>query len=168
MQVYEAISTMLAVRSYQDKPIPDEIIRRIVEAGRLTGSSMNLQPWHFIIVRNKETLRKIGEMVPYGSYTAEAQAAIIVAIEPTEYAVSDGSRAVQSMLLTAWEAGIGANWAGWLGMNQLKPLLGVPDNLDLLAILPLGYPAQATGKGKKKRKSISEVAHSERFGVPFA
>lgn len=167
MQVYEAISTMLAVRSYEDKPIPDEIIRRIVEAGRLTGSSMNLQPWHFIVVQNKETLRKIGEQIAYASYTADAQAAIIVAIEPTEYAVSDGSRAIQSMLLTAWEMGIGANWAGWLGMNQLKPLLGVPNNLDLLAILPLGYPVKSIGKGKKKRKSISEVAHSERFGNPL-
>mgnify|MGYP003824524229 CR=1 FL=1 len=167
MQVYEAVRTILAVRSYQDKPIPEETLHRIVEAGRLTGSSMNRQPWHFIVVRNRETLRQIGEQVTYASYTAEADAAIIVAVERTEYAVSDGSRAIQSMLLTAWDAGVGSNWAGWLGMDQLKPLLGVPDHLDLLAILPLGYPAQPTGKGKKMRKSLNEVAHSERFGTPL-
>ena len=62
MKVYEAVRTLLAVRAYQDKPISAEIVARIVEAGRLTGSSMNRQPWHFIVVQNKETLSKIGAL----------------------------------------------------------------------------------------------------------
>ena len=167
MKVYEAVRTLLAVRAYQDKPIAAEIVARIIEAGRLTGSSMNRQPWHFIVVQNKETLGKIGALSPSGPYIAQAAMAIVVVVERTEYAVSDASRAIQSMVLTAWEEGIGSNWAGWLGMTAVKPLLGIPDTLDVLAILPFGYPAEAVGQGKKKRKALNEVAHSERFGTPF-
>ena len=126
MKVYEAVRTLLAVRAYQDKPIAAEIVARIVEAGRLTGSSMNRQPWHFIVVQNKETLSKIGALSPSGPYTAQAAMAIVVVVERTEYAVSDASRAIQSMVLTAWEEGIGSNWAGCLGMTAVKPLLGIP------------------------------------------
>lgn len=168
MQVFEAVRTLLAVRSYQDKPIPADTIRRIVEAGRLTGSSMNRQPWHFIVVQERETLRKMGQLLSSGPYTAQAALAIVVVVDRTDFAVSDASRAIQSMVLTAWDAGIGSNWVGWLGMTEVKPLLEIPDHLDVLAVLPFGYPAQTTGQGKKKRKALVEVAHSERFGTPFS
>ncbi|MEZ4864077.1 MAG: nitroreductase family protein [Caldilineaceae bacterium] len=167
MQVYEAVRTVLAVRAYADKSVPPEIIQRIVEAGRLTGSSMNRQPWHFIVVEQRATLQQLGALVQSGPYTAQAAFAIVVVIEQTRFAVSDGSRAIQSMLLTAWEEGIGSNWVGFHGMTEVKPLLGIPDNMDVLAILPFGYPAQPGGKGKKKRKTLAEVAHRERFGQPF-
>ena len=61
---------MLAVRMYQDRTIHDEVIHRIVEAARLTPSSRNLQPWHFIVVRDREMLRRLGAMAPTGPYTA--------------------------------------------------------------------------------------------------
>jgi nitroreductase len=167
MEIFEAIRTVLAVRSYQDKPVPPDVVRRIVEAGRLTGSSKNGQPWHFIVVENRETLRQLGALVRTGSYTAQAALAVVVVIDKTEYAVSDASRAIQSMILTAWSEGIGSNWVGFLGMTGVKSLLGIPDDLDVLAILPFGYPAQARDQGKKRRKSLSEIAHRERFGRPF-
>lgn len=167
MEVFEAVSTLLAVRSYQSRPVPPEIVRRIVEAGRLTGSSMNRQPWHFIVVEDPETLRRLGALATTGPYIAQAPLAIVVAIEKTRFAVSDASRAIQSMMLTAWEAGIGSNWVGFQGLEEVKPLLGIPDHLDILAIIPFGYPAQAVGRGKKKRKTLAEVAHRERFGQPL-
>lgn len=167
MDVFEAVRTVLAVRSYQDKAVPPEVIRRIIEAGRLTGSSMNGQPWHFIVVEKRETLRRLGALARTGPYIAQAPVAVVVAIEPTRYAVSDGSRAIQAMILTAWAEGVGSNWVGFLGMAEVKPLLAIPDEVEVLAILPFGYPAQARGRGKKQRKPLSEVAHSERFGQPF-
>jgi len=167
MEVFEAVRTVLAVRNYQDKPVPPDVVRRIVEAGRLTASSMNGQPWHFIVVENRDTLRQLGVLIRTGPYIAQAPLAVVVAIEKTPYAVSDASRAIQSMILTAWSEGIGSNWAGFLGMTEVKSLLGIPDELDALAIVPFGYPAQAVGQGKKQRKSLSEVAHRERFGQPF-
>src|SRR2546422_8151351 len=108
--VFEAIRTLLAVRSYQDKPVPDTVVRRIVEAGRLTGSGMNRQPWHFIVVENRQTLRRLGALAQSGPYIAQASLAVVVAIDKTNFAVSDASRAIQSMILTAWSEGVGSNW----------------------------------------------------------
>jgi nitroreductase len=167
MDVFEAVRTLLAVRSYKDAPIPDAVVRRIVEAGRLTGSGMNGQPWHFIVVRDRNTLRRLGELAPSGPYIAEAPLAIVIAVDKTRFAVSDASRAIQSMLLTAWADGIGSNWVGFGGLDKVKALLDIPGNLEVLAILPFGYPVRAVGRGKKQRKALGQVAHLERFGRPL-
>lgn len=168
MDVFEAVRTILAVRRYQDKPVPEEVVRRILEAGRLTASSMNLQPWHFVVVEDKDTLRQLGAMVRTGPYLAEAALAIVVVIERTKFAVSDGSRAIQDMLLTAWGDGVGSNWVGFIGgLDQIKPLLNIPAELDVLAVLPFGYPAQAVGRGRKNRKPLAQVASRERYGQPW-
>src|SRR5215468_8912632 len=165
--VFETIRTLLAIRSYRDTPIPDAVIRRIVEAGRLTGSGMNRQPWQFIVIRNRETLRQLGAVASSGPYVAQAPLAIVVATDRSRFAVSDASRAIQSMLLTAWADGVGSNWVGFGGLERVKALLDIPARLDVLAILPFGYPARAVGRGQKHRKSLREVAHLERYGRPF-
>lgn len=167
MDAFEAVRTVLAVRSYQDKPIPDAVVQRIVEAGRLTGSGMNRQPWHFIVVRDKNMLRRLGALASSGPYVAQAPLAIVVATDKTRFAVSDASRAIQSMLLTAWADGVGSNWVGFGGLDQVKALLDIPAALEVLAVLPFGYPARAVGRGKKQRKALREVAHLERYGRPF-
>ena len=167
MDAFEAIRTLLAVRSYQDRAVPDTAVRRIVEAGRLTGSGMNRQPWHFIVVRDPATLRRLGALASSGPYIAQAPLAIVVATDKTRFAVSDASRAIQSMLLTAWADGVGSNWVGFGGLDGVKDLLDVPAGLDVLAILPFGFPARAVGRGAKRRKPLSEVAHLERYGRPF-
>ena len=168
MDVFEAVRTILAVRRYQDRPVPEDVLHRIVEAGRLTASSMNMQPWHFIVVQHRDTLRQLGALTPIGPYIAQAALAIAVAIDKTRFAVSDASRAIQSMLLTAWSEGVGSNWVGFGGLEDVKALLNIPAELDLLAILPFGYPVDAVGRGKKQRKPLGEVAHRERYGQPFA
>jgi len=168
MDVFEAVRTLLAVRSYRDTPVSDAVVQQIVEAGRMTASGMNAQPWHFIVVQNPDLLHQLGALAPTGPYIAQAPLAIVVAIDKGPLAVADSSCAIQSMLLTAWSEGLGSNWVGFHGLEAIKPLLNIPDNLDVLAILPFGYPAQAVGQGKKQRKPLAEVAHRERFGQPFA
>jgi len=148
-------------------PVPPETVRRIVEAGRLTGSSMNRQTWHFIVVQNRDSLQQLGALAKTGPYIAQAALAIVVVIQRTPFSVSDGSRAIQSMMLTAWSEGVGSNWVGFMGMTEVKTLVGIPDDLDVLAIIPFGYPATPAGKGKKNRKPHFEVAHLERFGQRF-
>jgi nitroreductase len=165
--VFDAIRTLLAVRSYQGTPVPDTLVRRIIEAGRLTGSGMNGQPWHFIVIRDAETLRRLGALASSGPYVAQAPLAIVVATDKSRFAVSDASRAIQSMLLTAWADGVGSNWVGFGGLEKVKAVLDIPAALDVLAILPFGYPARAVGRGKKQRKPLREVAHLERYGRPF-
>jgi nitroreductase len=167
MEVFEAVRTMLAVRRYLDRPVPETIVQRIVEAGRLTGSALNLQPWHFIVVQDRDTLRRLGALARSGPYVAEAPLAIVVVIDRTGYAVSDASRAIDSMMLTAWSEGVGSNWVGFANLEKVNALLGIPSERDVLAILPFGYPADRIGRGKKKRKPLRAVAHRERYGQPF-
>ena len=169
MEVYEAVHTVLAVREFQSKPVPDSVVRRIVESARLTGSSMNGQPWHFVVVQNRDTLVEIGSLVSSGPYNGQAAFAVAVAINKSSvFGISDASRAIQSMVLTAWSEGIGSNWTGWVGMTEVASLLRIPESLDVIAVVPFGYPTQVRTMGKKRRKNLSEVAHRERFGQPFS
>lgn len=169
MDAFEAIRTILAVRSYQDKPVPEEVVRKIVEAARLTASSINLQPWHFVVVEDKETLRQLGRLAKTGPYIAEAPLAVVVAIEQdSRFGVSDASRAIQDMMLTAWDYGVGSNWVGFGGLEAVGRLLDIPAGMKVLAIVPFGYPVEAIGRGIKKRKPLNEVVSRERYGQPFA
>jgi nitroreductase len=164
--VFESVRTVLAIREFQDKPISDEVILRIVEAGRLTASARNLQPWHFVIVKDREALRELGALVRTGPYIAGAAAAIVVATEKdVPYAPSDASRAIQSMLLVAWADGVGSNWTGFGGLEGVRKKVGLPDSYDVLAVLPFGYPRRKV-VGRKKRKPLAEVASSEQYGTP--
>jgi nitroreductase len=167
MEVFEAIRTVLAVRQFRDKSIPEELVHKIVEAGHLTASSRNGQPWHFVVVENKDTLRQLGALAHSGHYTAQAPLAIVVCTEQSIFAISDASRAIQSMILAAWAEGIGSNWVGFNNLKQVNPVLGIPTEVDVVAILPFGYPVQNIGKGQKKRKPLTEVAHRERWNQPF-
>jgi nitroreductase len=169
VDAFEAIRTLLAVRSYRDTPVPAEVVRRIVEAGRLTGSAMNAQPWHFVVVEDRQTLGRLGAVATSGPYVAEAPLAIVVAVARTKFAVSDASRAIQSMMLAAWAEGVGSNWVGFLGgLAGVNPILGIPDALDVVAIVPFGYPTRRLGRGDKQRKPLAQVAHRERYGRPLA
>jgi nitroreductase len=152
---------------FQSKPIPADVVRRIVESAWLTGSSINGQPWHFIVVEQRDTLKELAALARSGPYIVQAPLAIVVAMEKSPYAVSDASRAIQSMILTAWAEGVGSNWVGFQNLAQVKPLLEIPDEVDVIAILPFGYPVKKLGKGRKNRKPLGQVAHRERFGEPF-
>jgi nitroreductase len=169
VEVFEVIRTVLAVRQFRDQPVPESIVTEIVEAGHLTASASNKQPWHFIVVQEKATLLQLAGLARTGPYIAEAPLAIVVGVDKNNpLAVSDASRAIQDMILTAWAQGVGSNWVGFHGFQGVSPLLGIPDEVDVLAILPFGYPVRTIGSGIKKRKPLGEVAHREKWGQPFA
>lgn len=165
--VFDAARTILAGRQFQDRPVPAEVIHRIVEAGRLTASAMNGQPWHFVVVQDRARLQALGKLVRTGPYIAQAAFAIVVGNAKKDmYGVSDCSRAIQTMLLTAWAEGVGSNWTGFGGLDGVRREVGLPESYDALAVLPFGYPARPV-KGIKKRKPLNEIASLERFGTPF-
>src|SRR5437763_16697970 len=139
METFDAIRTVLAVRHFKDTPIPEPIVRQIVEAGRLTASAGNRQPWHFIVVRDKETLRRLGQLASTGPYIAQAPLAIVVAMDSSPIAISDGSRAIQDMILAAWSQGVGSNWVGFNNLPEVNPLLGIPEEASVLVIQRFGY-----------------------------
>ena len=167
MDTFDAVRTVLATRQFRDTPIPDDVVREIIEAAHLTASASNKQPWHFIVVQNKDMLKQFGQVAKTGPYIPQAPLAIVVVTEQNPLALSDASRAIQSMILTAWSHGVASNWVGFHRLDAVKPLLGIPDNLDVLAIVPFGYPVKQVGAGKKKRKPLGEVAHRERFDQPY-
>ena len=172
MQATQPLNDLLtrrwSPREYDPKPIEPAILHSLFDAAHSAFSCFNEQPWHFIVVQDHDTLRQLGALARTGGYTADAPAAIVVVTEPSRFAVSDASRAIQSMALAAWSEGVASGWAGFGGLEALKPVLGIPDTLDVFAIVPLGYPDQAVGQGKKNRKPLADVAHRERFGTPFS
>ena len=167
MDVFNAVKTMLAVREYADKPIDQETIKQIIEAARLTGSSRNTQNWDFVVVQQRANLQKLGGLAAHGPYIAQAALAIAVVVPENQTGYIDGTRATQDMMLTAWAAGIGSNWVGNVNTTEIKTMLNIPQERMVLTIIPFGYPAQKVGMGKKKRKSVREIAHTEQFGQPL-
>ena len=169
MDVFDAVRNVRAIRAFRDTPVPEPVVQKIVEAARLTASSINKQPWHFVVVQDRGTLARLGELARTGPYIAQAPLAIAVAYEQeSPFGVSDASRAIQDMVLVAWAEGVGSNWVGFGGLDEAARLLGIPGHMTLLAIVPFGYPAQALSRGKKDRKPLGEVASRERFGQSFA
>ena len=167
MEIFEAIKTLLAVREYRPEPIPDEIVTRILDAARLTGSARNRQEWDFVVVRNLETLRRLGELATHGPYVASAPLAVAVVVPEGPLGTIDGTRAVQDMMLTAWEAGVGSNWVSNVNTPSIKELLAIPADRVVLVVVPFGYPAKRLGAGRKERKPLSQIAHAERYGQPY-
>jgi nitroreductase len=168
--VFEAVRTVMAVREYEDRELPADVVRRIVEAAQLTASASNVQPWHFVLVRKREALRKLGSLVRTGPYTSGSAAAVIVAYEKEkgDFGISDASRAVQSMMLTAWGEGVASNWTGFAGrLDAVRQQFGLPESYEVIAVIPFGFPKRKV-LGKKKRKPLGEVVSAERFGTPFA
>ena len=172
MDVHEAIRTRLTVRQFKPDPVSNEVVQKILEAGRLAPSSQNLQPWHFIVVRNRETLQKLGSIASSGEFVADAPMAIAIAMDNADRPDLDAGRTLQQMELVAWEEGLGTCFVGLRVAEQnrqVKELLGIPESLVLITLLPFGYRLDnVTGtRGVRSRKALSEIAHSERFGTSY-
>ncbi len=167
MDVFECIKTRPAVRSFRPDPIPPEVIRKILQAGQQAHSQRNRQPWHFIVIQDRDTLRQIGGLASSGPYLAEAPLAIAVVLEGSRMPQIDGTRAAECIMLAAWGEGVGSCWVQQMDRPQVKALLGVPEEAELLTVIPLGYPTEGEKAKKKVRKRLSRIAHRERFGQPF-
>ena len=173
MDVNDAVLSRLTVREFRPDPVPDDVVLKLLEAARLSPSSQNLQPWHFVVVRDADTISRIGEIASQGPFIGDAPLAIALATDDTPRAQLDAGRALQQMELVAWEEGMGTCFVGLRVEEQnraVKEMLGIPDHLVLLTVLPFGYRKNANmGRmGRRNRKSLSEVAHSERFGEPYS
>ena len=172
MDVYEAARSRLTVREFRPDPVPDAVVEKMLRAVQWAPSSRNLQPWHLIVIRQRETLEEIGRIATSGRFVADAPMAIAVAMESADRAELDAGRAVQQMELVAWEEGLGTCFVGLRVAEQnrqVKSLLGIPESFELVTVLPFGYRADRSrgSRGRKNRKRLSEIAHSESFGNPL-
>jgi nitroreductase len=162
----KCIRTRREIRDYLDKSIPQECIDQILEAGRLAPSSKNSQPWHFIVIREGETLRRISDLTPTGKHIAKAPVAIAIVMEDAKLPEVDGARAGQNMVLAAWSLGVGSCWVTNFYEDGVKELLGVPHRMKLVTVLPFGYPTEPKTTRRKVRKPIDEIVHYEKFDAP--
>ena len=167
MDVLACVQTRVETREFRPDPVPETAIRKILEAGRWSPSQRNRQPWHFIVIQNRDTLHQLGAMAASGPYLADAAVAIAVVTEGARAPLIDGTRAISSMQLVAWEEGLGSCWVGSVDREGVKRLLGIPEACEVITVLPFGYPTEGVKKLKKRRKPLEQIAHRERFGTPY-
>jgi len=167
LDTFTCIRTRREIRDYLEKPVSDESLRKILEAGRLAPSSKNSQPWHFIVIKNKETLGKIASLTPTGAHIGKAPLAIAVLMDGAKLPEIDGTRAIQNMVIEAWDLGIGACWITNFYDDGVKDILKAPQRMKLITVIPFGYPTEPRTGRKKIRKPLEEIVSYERLGEPL-
>jgi nitroreductase len=159
MDTFEAIATKLEPTEYAKKPVPTEVKKRILEAGRLTASGMNYQHWRFILVQDQTMLKKLAEDSTTGKWVASTNFAILVLTNPKyNFHLFDAGRVVQDMELAAWNHGVASRV--FTGFAKEEMTRG---ELNLTVAVGFGYPAKKL-LGRKKRVPIGELASLDRFG----
>ena len=171
MDVKKVIQKRYSCRSYKDTPVSEEKLRSILEVARLAPSASNRQPYKFIIVKDKEKRKKLAEAAAGQNFIAEA--AIIIAgvsLEPEKimscgvptYAV-DIAIAMEHIALQACTEGLGTCWIGAFSQQEVKKILEIPEEYKIVALMPLGYPADSSGT--KERKNLEELVCYEKFKI---
>lgn len=185
--LFEAISTQRAVRHFTDQPVDDALIERMLMAATRAPSAHNVQPWRFIVVRDRDTKARLGQIfdeigaarpggAPDRQPWEEVPVLIVVCSQggfgdsPAGIRALDASiyPAVQNLLLAARALGLGTvlttRWMAREG--EVRPLLGIPEDVTVHAIVPTGWPARRFGRGT--RRPLTRVAFRERYGEPWA
>ena len=162
MDTLEALRKRRSVRRYTGDPIPKADLETIVDAGRLAATGSNRQPWDFVVVTRRETIRQFR---PAGSWMEDAGAVIAVVMDPaSRWWVEDGSAAIENMLLACVALGYGACCVEGDALpleGKFKALLGVPEEKRLMALIPVGVPAETPHTPEKK--ALALVLHWERY-----
>jgi nitroreductase len=161
LSLLDVILNRASVRRYQKKPIPRDVLMKILEAGRRAPSAMNLQPWHFIVV----TDGKIKEALSHRRWTGFLRDATFIIVgcgeKDKKWSTVDVAIALQNMVLAAEALGLGSCWIGDFDESEVKGLLGIPDGLKVVALVSFGYPAE---KPKPRpKKPLEEIVHYDRF-----
>ncbi len=167
MDAYESILTKLDVREFSEKRVPGEIRGKILEAARLTGSSMNSQHWRFILIQDRTNLQRLAEDSTSGKWVATADFAVLIPVNPKipGYTI-DGGRALQDMELAAWNFGVVSRLFTGVKQKETRADFAIPPELEISAVLGFGYPLRKV-LGKKNRKPIEEIVFLERYGNRF-
>jgi nitroreductase len=169
MDTFLAIVSRREVREYADRPIEPEARRRILEAGRLSGSSQNKQPWRFVVVESEQRRTALADLVYTPGNVRGAKLIVVLAVHGSGPASFDAGRAAQNMMLTAWNDGIGSCPNGTPDRGAVSELLGLRDGEGPAIILTFGYPARPVDPEshspeewieRKNRKPFDEVVET--------
>jgi nitroreductase len=142
MDTYLAIASKREVRQYADRPLPDDAIRRILDAGRVAGSSQNRQNRRFIAIRDRDLRERLAPCVYTPTNVLGAALAVAIVIGGKGPTAFDAGRAGQNMMLAAWNEGIGSSPNGIADAELLAEVLGHGEDERVAIVLTFGYPAR--------------------------
>lgn len=169
MNVFDTIKSRRSIRSFLDKPVEEEKLLRVLEAGRLAPSAKNLQEWKFVVVKDKELRRKVAYAANNQHFLAEAPVIIVGCATVVDYVMTCGQYAypidltiaMDHMTLQAVEEGLGTCWIGAFKEEEVKKILEIPENVRIVQIFPLGYPK--TIPPARQRKKLEEVVSNDKW-----
>ena len=167
MTVWEAIQQRYSVRAYRDKPVEQDKLDRVMEAARLAPSAGNRQEWRFVLVTDPDTREQLIEAARGQEFVGEAPVVIVACAvgEPHEMTCGqlsypiDVAIALEHIALQATEEGLGTCWIGAFYEDQVKDLLGIPEDVRVVELMPLGYPS--TTAGPKSRLPLDQIVMCE-------
>jgi nitroreductase len=168
MELMEAIHARRSIRSYLDRPVEDEKLLAVLEAGRLAPSAKNMQDWRFVVVRDQSVRQKLAIAARDQQFVSSAPVVIaacgtsdlVMTCGQPAYAI-DVAIAVDHMTLAAASLGLGSCWIGAFYEDQAREILGVPSEVRVVALMPLGYPAEEPSP--RPRKSLDQVVAWEHW-----
>lgn len=171
MEVYDAISLRKSVRAYDPKPVPKEILDRILEAGRIAPSANNAQPWHFVIVRDQAKRDALSKR-RWTKFLGEAPVVLVGCGDKKrspEFHIIDVTIAMQQMVIAATSEGLGTCWIGDFDEEIVKELLDIPEDFEVVCLLAMGFPKEKFDLASKivrarRRKPVEEIVSYEKFG----
>ncbi|MFA7329097.1 MAG: nitroreductase family protein [Candidatus Ratteibacteria bacterium] len=164
MNGLELIKKRRSVRSYRPEPVSKDLVEKIVDAGRLAATAINIQPWEFIVIIDPDKRRELADITDHGKFIKDAGVCIAVVVKDTKYYLEDGAAATENILLAATELGFGSCWVAGDKKEYAEKILiflGVPSGYKLVSLVAVGYP-QGNSPNPAKRP-LSEVLHWEKF-----
>jgi len=173
MNVLEAIKGRRSIRAFKSQDVSEEIVEKLVDAARWAPSAGNIQPWEFIIVRKLEIKRRLAEAALGATFIEEAPVVIVVCANENRsfegygmrgknlYCLQDTAAAIQNLHLVAYSLGFGTCWVGAFREEKAREILKVPQGIRPIAIIPIGYPAEAPSS--RSRRPVSQIVHHETF-----
>lgn len=172
MDLQEAIRTRRSIRAYKPDPIDDETLNRVLEAVRIAPSGSNRQPWRFILVKNEELKKRLAAACNKQAFIAEGPLVVVacgfkIPIDRGGYMgnmgmLVDVSIAFTHLMLAARAEGLGTCWIGAFDNNEVKKLLKIPEDVNVVAVSPLGYPRQGFSN-PGARKQMDEIVSVDKF-----
>jgi len=169
MDIFETIQERRSVRSYADKKVEDEKIEKVLEAATSAPSANNRQEWRFIVVRDNELRTKLIEAAHGQRFVGEAPVVIVACAAESDHIMSCGhpahlidvAIAVDHLTLAARALGLGTCWVGAFDANAVRSILGIPDDIEVVQLIPMGYPAD--WPASRSRRPMDNLVHYDRW-----
>jgi len=174
MEIFECIKSRRSKRLFLDKEIPENLIKELLECAISAPSSRNCQPWHFVLVRDKNVKTQLAELKETGNdqHILTAPISIVVCVDinksPARW-IEDGVTAAENILLAAHNAGLGAVYVTGFSTADSKitkeiiKILNLPENLTPVSILPIGYPDPSEKIEEKALSDLNEITHYDKW-----